>query len=268
MTSMLDANINTPRATRHTKDTPPSDSRSTGTIALVAAVRDELFPIIDRLRLKPDRPWFVGQCPGNAHRPLVAGVTGVGAERAVEVFSTLLEEHRPTHIIHLGFAGGLDPSMAAGTVLDIQWVMNSHGQAYALHDDHPQIREASAPRDPRRTLLTMDHLIHSVEEKLRLYQRHRAAAVDMETFHLAQVSAQRGLSLRMIRAISDPANMAIPAVAESWIRPDGTDNVPAAIWHLVTHPWKIPITLRLGRNVSVAGKKLADAVEVAVRELG
>ncbi|NJL31601.1 MAG: hypothetical protein HC898_08205 [Phycisphaerales bacterium] len=160
----------------------------------------------------------------------------MGAERAVEVFSTMLEEHRPSHVIHLGFAGGLNPSLAAGTTLNIQWVINGQGQAYQLTDDRPLLIAESEVGDPRRTLLTMDHLIHSVEEKQQLYARHKAAAVDMETFHLAQVSAQCGLKMRMIRAISDPANMAIPTAAENWVRPDGTDNVPAAVWHLIPTP--------------------------------
>ncbi len=268
MTVMLDAKPNASTADLTHSQPVKVAPQPMGTIALVAAVRDELQPIIKRLHLTPDRPWFVGQSKHQPARKIVAGVTGVGAERAVEVFRAMLEEHRPTHIIHLGFAGGLDPNMGPGTVLDIQWVINRQGQAYQLTNDRPQSVNDSSRRDPRKTLLTMEHLIHSVGEKQSLYQQHRAAAVDMETFHLARVSAEQGLRLRMIRAISDPANMAIPEAAENWIRPDGSDNVPAAIWHLMTHPWKIPTTVRLGRNVSVAGKNLADAVESAIRQMG
>jgi adenosylhomocysteine nucleosidase len=262
----MQATMTNPPSELGSEPSPSTPTPGVGAIALVAAVRDELGPIIKRLNLRPDRPWHIGKSA--AKRTIVAGVTGVGKERAVEVFSALLEEHRPTHVIHLGYAGGLDPTLRAGTVLDIQWVIDGKGGAYALENGRPRISDGPLQNHTHATLLTMEHLIHSVPEKTMLFAQHRAGAVDMETFHVADLAARRGLHLRMLRAVSDPASMAIPAAAEEWIRPDGTDNVPAAIWHLITHPWKIPTTLRLARNVSLAGHNLARAVEDAIKAIG
>ena len=242
----------------------PAAATSPQVVAIVAAVRDELAPTISRLQLVPDQPWFVGQM---ACRRLVAAVTGVGRERAVEVVNTLLEEHHPGRIIHVGFAGGLDPSLRAGTVLNVRWVIDGRGAAYSVNNDVPQATRDIPERPQGACLLTADQLVHAVADKQALYARHRATAVDMETFHVARLAHQRGLHLTMLRAISDAATMAIPREAAGWVKPDGSENVGAAILHLLTRPWKIPMTVRLGRNAHLAGENLAKAVEGMLREM-
>ncbi|NJL31600.1 MAG: hypothetical protein HC898_08200 [Phycisphaerales bacterium] len=70
---MLDANIKTPVSLRPSPGSAADGVDNTGTIMLVAAVRDELKPVIQRLKLQPDRPWFVGQAGSKSIRRIVAG---------------------------------------------------------------------------------------------------------------------------------------------------------------------------------------------------
>lgn len=245
------------------------------TVALVAAVRDELMPTIHRLGLKPDAPWYVGQRSG---KRIVAAFTGVGSRRAIEVFNTMLDEHRPSLVIHAGFAGGLDPALRVASIVVVDWVIDSQGQTYRLNGHIPTATPTAIAsgatggpgdasyRPAATTLLTMDHLVHSTTEKEALFRQHRAAVVDMETVHLARVAQQRGLAMKMVRAVSDPAGMSIPQEAVRWVNADGSHNLPAAVWHLVTRPWKIATTMQLGRNVKLAGANLAQRIEALLSE--
>ena len=84
------------------------------TIALLAAVRDEINPLIAKLGLEQDGRWLLYRA-GTTR--IVSYLSGIGPERAIGALARLLEKHVPDLVIHVGFCGGLDPRLATAQVL-------------------------------------------------------------------------------------------------------------------------------------------------------
>jgi len=222
-----------------------STSPSTPTIALIAAMPMELGALARKLELTAAGPFLVGRHHGAT---IVAAVGGVGAQRCTAALEQLIEQHEPTQIINIGIAGGLAPSPRAGDVIDFDRVMNETGQTIDLQTDAPS----------GQTLLTVHRAADTPAKKRQLHEQYGAAAVDMESFYLARLAADRGIPFRVIRAISDPAETPLPSTTGQWLRSDGSVNVGRAVRHLAAHPSMLPQMLRLRRDTRLAIASLTD----------
>lgn len=247
------------------------------TIVLLAALHTELAATIDRLDLRDDGTVCVGQI-GQAQ--IVAAVTGIGASRAIATTNRLLDRVVPDQVILLGFAGGLDPKLRPATLLPITWVLNEHGSvlhldsaAQATPSDNdpppaPQHVDKDQPRHTERSLVTLDRLAHTVAAKRELFIRHRCAAVDMETYHVASLLARHGVPLTVLRAIHDSADMALPAATIDWVKPNGRADAMAAARYLVTHPWQVKTLIWLGMTTQRAARRLAESAQTLIQMYG
>ncbi len=179
----------------------------------------------------------------------------------------LIDKEEPHQIVLIGFAGGLDPSLHVGEVIDVETVMNQDGQSMRLDGGVPSPAPDQEVRDRHYRLLTMDRLIDQPHEKSDLYQRHGASAVDMESFHVAQLAARRAVPLKILRAISDPATTALPSASVRWTKPDGHTDTVAVMSHVLLHPWRLPALARLGRNASLASAALGRSLEQTLQQM-
>ena len=236
-----------------------------GTVAVVASLWSEVEPTVARFAMRSDDTSFYSGQFGDQRLVLV--LTGVGADLACRRVERLLDEENPDRLILIGFAGGLDPTLVVGEVIDVQDVIDTNSaavwidsQGYGFESDDP------IPRG-RGVLLTVDHLVSDIHEKRALHEQYAAAAVDMESFHVAQLAARRSVPLKIIRAISDTADTVLPGESSAWTRPDGRTDVFSVIRFLTLRPWRLPAVIRLGRNASVAAKALALHLERTLREI-
>lgn len=227
------------------------------TIGLLAAVDDELGPTIKRLKLELTKRVYFGHM---YHMRIVAMVSGIGGDRAIGALHELVERYRAKQVIHLGFAGGLDPALRVGEVRTFQWVINPHEQAMHLTGAPPIPTDGITDRRPGHTLLTMDHLVDSVRSKHQLFKDHGACAVDMECFPVAVAAATMALRFTALRAISDTADTVIPVAAIKWINSDGSRRIASVAKYLARRPWKLPAILRLHCDTTVAAECLATRV--------
>lgn len=179
---------------------------------------------------------------------------GPGAERATVAIEALIRRHRPTLLLHIGFAGGLDPVLRAGDVLPVGRVLGG-GEPVVLDQAHG-----------RAILLSVDKVIPTPAAKARLFRERLAAAVDMETYAVAVAARKLGVPMIALRAISDPADAALPASSLSWLTRDGRPRLLPPIAWALAHPWRIPDLVRLGRASKLAAERLADEAERIIRE--
>ena len=228
------------------------------TVILMAAVCDELTPTIEQLRLTESDGDHIGQVDD---RKIIASVSGLGKDRAVAALTKLIEAHQPQRIIHLGFAGGMDPTLAAGDLLNIRYVRNESGKIIRLGESVPEFEESDSDPPSLKTLLTRDTVADSPKLKKQLFTQYKASAVDMETFYTASLAMDQGIPFMALRAISDPHDMALPAEAINWIKPDGTPDMAKVMGFIATHPWLTPTLMKLQSHASKAPAKIADAVE-------
>lgn len=220
------------------------------TVALLAALQDELQPAIARLSLLRVGEFHEASLAGVR---IVAAVSGIGRDRALAITTKLIQTHQPRMLVHLGFAGALDPALAAGQVIHFTQVINEAGEALSLAQATTQ--QASVK------LLTLDRIADSASVKRELFAKHAAAAVDMETFHVAREAARLGVPMIALRAISDTADMAVPAAAADWVKPDGSSDASKAVSYLASRPWLLPTLMTLRKHTKLASAALADHVQ-------
>ena len=220
-------------------------------ILILAALQAELAPVVRRLGLKR----FGDVARGNAGpRPIIAATSGIGPQRMLERLQHLLQTHDVDWVVLVGFAGGLDPSLGPGTVIEFAQVRDLSGTVVAI----------TSRKGP--TLLTVDRLVSSPQAKRALHETHGAAAVDMESFAVARAMQGQARRLTVVRAISDAADTALPAESLGWVTAMGRSRaLPAMAWTLA-RPWRIKRMWRLSRDTQQAASALGDYLDRLLNE--
>lgn len=227
------------------------------TIAIMAAVHAEVAPLIRRLHLQPGMGCHVGAHGGDT---ILVHTTGVGEGYLAEALSSMLAAGRPDLVLSIGFAGALDGTLAVGDVLHVKRVVHATDAAMDLRGHVPVETSAVDDALAASTLLTCDDLADSAAAKQALRAGHPAVAVDMETFHIAQLCAVEKIPMAAVRAISDGADEALPGMMAHWTNATGRAKPITIALDLLTHPWLLPTVARVARQSRVAGERLADAV--------
>lgn len=236
------------------------------TIVLLAAIHQEMTAIIQSLGLTedPHGQTHIGQIDG-VH--LVCALTGVGPDRAVAIFQRLVHVHQPDLVIHLGFAGALDPRLRTGDVITFRAIINGRGKTVMFEDGLPYVTDDEIHRKRHHTLLTAATLITDPKQKRVLFEKYRAGACDMESFALAQSAAHSRVRLLVVRAVSDAAHEALPKGMDRWIRSDGSVDLKTVMIRLLKNPRLIATLWRLRRSSRLAGKRLAQHISPLIRKL-
>ncbi len=223
-------------------------------MAVIAAMRQELQPILKRFALRPE-----GLGPGRAwrgqagSREIVAVVTSMGTEAATRWTTHLLDAHRVDHVIVVGIAGGIAPDLRIGDLLNPETVFDERTRATV----RPTPLDGASPRG---RLLTTDTL-HNGPGALEALRRQGFLAVDMETAAIGAVAEARGLPWSVFRAVSDFAGDAtVDGEVMNLARADGTPDLAAVARFVLTRPWRIPNLAVLGRGMNRALRASTDAV--------
>jgi nucleoside phosphorylase len=171
--------------------------------------------------------------------------TGIGPEAATRVARTILAEGKYWTVIGAGFAGALAPTLEAGDV-----VMEDHFGNEA---------------GPRR-IISRPVPVETVEEKAALFRETGAQAVDMETETLHAACASAGVSLMVVRAVSDTASEALPVPFGVWFQMERQRVRPMALlgW-LLRHPSRVAPFARFVRRLPRVGGALAFGIEGVIR---
>jgi hopanoid-associated phosphorylase len=154
-------------------------------------------------------------------------------------------------MISFGVAGGLAAHLRAG-----DWVVAS-----AIRESENV--HATDPVWSRKLLGMIDGAVHApivgvddpVAEPARKRELHRAtgaAAVDMESHHVARVAAEHRLAFAAVRVVVDPAHRTVPPAALINMRPDGRANVLAMMRDVVARPSQIRPLARIAADAFAA----------------
>ncbi len=198
---------------------------------------------------------FVGSVAGTE---ITAMMTGMGTAAATEVATRILELTEPDHLLIVGIAGGLDPTLRIGEVVVPDRVVgHTSGREH-----HPT---PLGPTTPGRSLITTDDLIVDADV-LAGFATAGFTAVDMETSAIAEVCESHDVPWTAFRGISDHgADDGIDNDVFGLSQPDGTADVAAVAKFVATRPWRVPTLARLGRNMQAAVNAAVAAALEAVR---
>lgn len=186
-------------------------------------------------------------------RPVAWCIGGVGRERAARATALLLDGHRPRRIISAGFAGGLDETIARGS-------LGEPGAVRREADSTPLPLAAAGrnPAQPPPVILTLDRIARTPAEKAALATATGAALVDMETFAVAEVAAAAGIPCHGLRVVSDAAADELPADLGRLVQPQSAARRAGAVLGMLgRRPRAVADLWRLWERAVVDGRTLA-----------
>ncbi|HXK25909.1 MAG TPA: hypothetical protein VMS55_24800 [Myxococcota bacterium] len=228
-------------------------------VAILAPMEPELRPLVRPLGLRRDRAaeLWSGRLGG---LEVVAAITGIGTGPAARTAERILDAAPIAHLVVVGVAGGIGPSVAIGDLVVPERVVDLATGAEATPS-------RLGPVAPRGALFTSDELQTEPALIARL-ERNGAVAIDMETAAIAAVCERRGCAWSVFRAISDRADDGTSdPVLLALAGPDGSGDLRAVARFLLRQPWRIPQLARLARGLRLATARAARATLDALAAL-
>jgi adenosylhomocysteine nucleosidase len=195
----------------------------------------------------------------------LVAVSGMGGELAA-IAARRLVDAGAAALMSFGLAGGLDPTLSVGTVVLPSAVMSRGGARFLTSAGwREQLSNAIAERRPvaAGTLLTCTRPIGAVADKAAAFRETGAAAVDMESWGVAEVSAAHGLPFVAVRVIVDTAADVLPRAVLAASR-GGRVNVLRLIGGLAAAPLDLGAMIRLAHRYRAATRSLAAAADARV----
>lgn len=216
----------------------------------------------ERRACAPDR--LLDTCGHEAGAALVTVQVGLAASR----LAALDGQQQPARgLLSCGLAGGLDPALAAGTLLLPARILAADGEAFDVDPGwHRRALARLQALGPVATgpLAGASGLLTHPAQKQALHQASGAVAADMESAALARWAARRRLPFLVLRVLLDPAPVALPSWSQVALRPDGTTNMAALVLALLRQPGELPALPRLALGVRSAAARW----RAALRALG
>jgi adenosylhomocysteine nucleosidase len=187
-----------------------------------------------------------------AGRPdVIILVTGMGRRNAETALRQFLQTQTVELVLTCGFAGGLDPKLAAGAV-----VCETADAALAA-----RLQQAGA--QPGK-IYCADRVAVTAADKAALRASTGQDAVEMESGAIQSVCAAARLPCAAVRVISDTAGEDLPLDFNRLYRPDMTLDFGKLGRTIALAPWKIPALMRLQKRCQFAAEKLAEVVAKVV----
>jgi adenosylhomocysteine nucleosidase len=184
-------------------------------------------------------------------------LSGIGG-RAASVAANALIEAGVGALMTFGMAGGLDPSLEAGSLLLPAEVIARDGtrlptarawreRLIAALSPHCAVLDGS--------VLSSDSSIDSPRAKAELFRETGAVAVDMESVAVARIAADHRLPFLCVRVIVDTAADALPRAVVAASR-EGSVRIGRLLGGLIVAPAEVVAVIRLGLRYRSAMRML------------
>jgi adenosylhomocysteine nucleosidase len=214
-------------------------------VAIVAALEREVRGLLKQWRvMEKEHAGRRFRFFENDDVVLVCG--GIGADSARRAAEAVIAIYAPGVVYSVGFAGGLDPGMKVGDILQPQSVVNA--------GDGSRIR-----LDGGKGVLASFATVANPGQKAKLRESFAAQAVDMEAAAVALAAEARGVEFGVLKVISDESDFSLPAI-ERFVGSDGRFSEARFALYAAVRPWLWAKVARLARNSSRASRVLCQAL--------
>ena len=219
-------------------------------ICVLFALPEEAAPFLRRQAAVP----ALGRC--------TVVVSGAGANKAARATAKLLADGPIECLIVCGFGGGLTEQITPGSLIVAERVLDATGEnAETPKICRPDRAMLERAQGPRGDLVTVGKVLTTPGEKQALHARTQAQMVDMETAGAVAVAEQAGVPWLSVRAATDSVDEPLPFDFNALADAEGNVDRGRVVMAALTHPWKIPALIRLGKNSALAAKNLANFLE-------
>ena len=244
------------------------------TTLIVSAMTEELAVL--RARLVPTAPVAISGAAGRVRdvvsgrlggRPVVLAATGDGARNAGAGIAALLGALPVRELLVLGISGGLTGDLREGDVVIATRVLDESAPAAPALADGSVVEAAARACGARpAVVVTARHIADSAAEKRRLaaLAGPTTAVVDLETAHYVAAAAGAGLPWTVLRAVSDTADEALPALLNRARDEGGAVRRAGVVRGLLGDPGALPALMSLRRRLKLCGEALARAATAVV----
>ncbi|HEX3354850.1 MAG TPA: phosphorylase [Terriglobales bacterium] len=215
-------------------------------VAIIAALEREVRPLI--------RQWKAVEREYDGRRykffendraVLVCG--GIGPEAARRATEAAIQLYAPIMVQSVGFAGALDSTLKAGTVLTPICVIDAK--------DGSRVEAGVG----HWVVVSVDHTA-SAEQKAKLAKAYWAHAVDMEAAAVARAAQARGITFVGLKAISDEADFEMPSL-DQFVASDGRFRTAAFAAFVLVRPWLWRRVMHLASNSRRAANGICEWLE-------
>jgi len=173
----------------------------------------------------------------------VGGGTAQGAGEAAE----RLVAEGARGLISFGLAGGLDPALPAGAIVIPRAVIEDG----AVHPTDKALTVALGGATHGKIAMG-EAIVADPAGKARLFATTGAVAVDLESGAVARVAVAHGLPFAVLRAVCDPAGMALPHAALVALDAGGGIGLLRVVGSLARNPGQLPTLIALARHAGAA----------------
>jgi adenosylhomocysteine nucleosidase len=206
-----------------------------------------------------------------ARRCGIAAAAGGGdPARTADLAGRLLAEGAD-RLLSFGLAGALAPALPPGAVLLPQNVRTEGGDIFPVDAAwHARARAALAASGivaDERDLLGADRIIGAVAAKAAAQEASGAVAVDLESHIVASAARRARRPFLVLRAVADPASLALPAAASVGLDREGRIAPGPVLRSLLRRPGELGDLIRLARYTRTALSALRRAL-AAIAETG
>jgi adenosylhomocysteine nucleosidase len=172
---------------------------------------------------------------------------------------SFLQEGKPDLVISSGLAGALKEGLRPGDLIVPLKARTLRNDANADSDLVLRERAIQQGALPIETLITVDRIVPTAEEKARL--AFFGEAVDMESAIIMSHFAAAAVPGVTIRAVSDAADEDLPIDFDRCLTPQGAIKPMSLINAIVRQPSKLPNLVRFGRQSNQAAQRLASFLD-------
>ena len=219
---------------------------NTAKVAIVAALEREVRPLIRHWR-PVEREYNGRKYKFFENQRAVLVCAGIGPEAARRATEAIIQMYAPVLVQCAGFAGALDPTLKAGTVLTPICVIDAHvGSRIEAGVGYWVLVTVAQPA--------------GVQQKAKLAEAYWAHAVDMEAAAVARAAQAHAITFVGLKAISDEADFEMPPMAP-FITSDGQFRTLAFALFVAIRPWLWSRVARLARNSDKATTALCEWLE-------
>ncbi len=246
-----------------------ASSLGTRTVAVIAALREELVPLCSRLKAKKihSRNGQVYYCAEMKTKRIILVRAGMGSNNARKALLFLFRIRKPELVVNMGFAGALSEELGQGDITTVtETMLWPSCKKIILEKSASLVPGSTGGRVIHRVLgLTVRKLYFKKEMARLVFLGGKKAVIDLETYHYAKICRDMGVPLVVIRSITDRLSDEFLFGLDDISDSNGHIKPAMALKKAISKPVLIPHFWKLWRISSESANNLAELCTSLIR---